>query len=205
MKLLATDDYILDVTTELEHKQKEYFLLLKRTVWIHPIRLDNSLYIDVMFFQVFIHNLFLSINHDLPARTRLSRRSTRHYANDWYAECNNDGMIYSLILMNNESLQLCFRTTLLDSPRCCIWPTKTVDRTLWMGMLISILFDERSNSIIDIRWIVYYRVLCKICVTYRSINGPNEWIERSLRNFHRHWHRFKREQSSSVWTWLLFG
>ncbi len=52
MKLLATDDYILDVTTELDHKQKEYFLLLKRTVWIHPIRLDNQLYIDVMFFQV---------------------------------------------------------------------------------------------------------------------------------------------------------
>jgi len=52
MKLLATDDYILDVTTELDHKQKEYFLLLKRTVWIHPIRLDNQLYIDVMFFQL---------------------------------------------------------------------------------------------------------------------------------------------------------
>ncbi|VDK50808.1 unnamed protein product [Anisakis simplex] len=52
MKLLSNDEYILDVCTELEHQKKDYFLLLKRTVWIHPLRLDNSLYIDVMFFQV---------------------------------------------------------------------------------------------------------------------------------------------------------
>uniref|UniRef100_F1KSK8 Myosin-XV n=1 Tax=Ascaris suum TaxID=6253 RepID=F1KSK8_ASCSU len=52
MKLLSNDEYILDVCTELEHQKKDYFLLLKRTVWIHPLRLDNNLYIDVMFFQV---------------------------------------------------------------------------------------------------------------------------------------------------------
>ncbi len=52
MKLLANDEYVLDVCTELEHKHKQFFLLLKRTVWIHPLRLDNPLYIDVMFFQV---------------------------------------------------------------------------------------------------------------------------------------------------------
>ncbi|VDN59410.1 unnamed protein product [Dracunculus medinensis] len=52
MKLLSNDEYILDICTELEHKKKEYFLLLKRTVWIHPLRLDNILYIDVMFFQI---------------------------------------------------------------------------------------------------------------------------------------------------------
>jgi len=56
MKLMANDEYILDVTTELEFKRRDYFLLLKRTVWIHPLRLDNDLYIDVMFF---------------PGRTRL--------------------------------------------------------------------------------------------------------------------------------------
>lgn len=55
MKLMANDEYILDVTTELEFKRRDYFLLLKRTVWIHPLRLDNDLYIDVMFFQVGLH------------------------------------------------------------------------------------------------------------------------------------------------------
>lgn len=52
MKLLSNDEYILDITTDLESKNFLYFLLLKRTVWIHPLRLDNELYIDVMFFQV---------------------------------------------------------------------------------------------------------------------------------------------------------
>lgn len=52
MKLLSNDEYILDITTDLEYKKKDYFLLLKRTVWIHPLRLDNELYIDVTFFQV---------------------------------------------------------------------------------------------------------------------------------------------------------
>lgn len=52
MKMLANDEYVLDVCTELEHYHKKYFLLLKRTVWIHPLRLDNARYIDVMFFQV---------------------------------------------------------------------------------------------------------------------------------------------------------
>lgn len=63
MKLLANDEYILDISTELEHKQKEFFLLLKRTVWIHPLRLDNDLYIDVMFFQVGDRHSFESFNY----------------------------------------------------------------------------------------------------------------------------------------------
>ncbi|VDM92703.1 unnamed protein product [Litomosoides sigmodontis] len=52
IKMLANDEYVMDVCTELEYNQKQYFLLLKRTVWIHPLRLDNALYIDAMFFQV---------------------------------------------------------------------------------------------------------------------------------------------------------
>ena len=52
MKLLSGGDYVLDVTTELEAQGKDFFLLLKRTVWIHPLRRDNGLYIDVMFFQL---------------------------------------------------------------------------------------------------------------------------------------------------------
>ena len=52
MKLISNDEYVLDVCTELDEKNRQFFLLLKRTAWIHPLRLDNSLYIDVMFFQV---------------------------------------------------------------------------------------------------------------------------------------------------------
>ncbi|CAG9530057.1 unnamed protein product [Cercopithifilaria johnstoni] len=52
IKMLANDEYVMDVCTELEYNQKQYFLLLKRTVWIHPLRLDNARYIDAMFFQI---------------------------------------------------------------------------------------------------------------------------------------------------------
>ncbi|KAK0396293.1 hypothetical protein QR680_001659 [Steinernema hermaphroditum] len=51
MKLLSNDEYIMDVITELEQRTEEYFLMLKRTVWIHPLRFDNPLYIDMLFFQ----------------------------------------------------------------------------------------------------------------------------------------------------------
>lgn len=54
MKLLGGGEYVLDVTTELEGGAKDFFLLLKRTVWIHPLRRDHALYVDVMFFQVMI-------------------------------------------------------------------------------------------------------------------------------------------------------
>uniref|UniRef100_A0A0R3S326 MyTH4 domain-containing protein n=1 Tax=Elaeophora elaphi TaxID=1147741 RepID=A0A0R3S326_9BILA len=57
IKMLANDEYVMDVCTELEHNQKQYFLLLKRTVWIHPLRLDNARYIDAMFFQVFLSHI----------------------------------------------------------------------------------------------------------------------------------------------------
>lgn len=52
MRLLSNDEYVLDICTDLERNNRNYFLLLKRTAWIHPIRLDNELYIDVLFFQV---------------------------------------------------------------------------------------------------------------------------------------------------------
>ncbi|KIH49715.1 hypothetical protein ANCDUO_20209, partial [Ancylostoma duodenale] len=46
------DDYILDICTELEHKRQQFHFLLKRCTWVHPLRLDHPVYIDVMFFQV---------------------------------------------------------------------------------------------------------------------------------------------------------
>ncbi|KAK5964470.1 hypothetical protein GCK32_002933, partial [Trichostrongylus colubriformis] len=48
----ANDDYILDICTELEHKRVQFHFLLKRCTWVHPLRLDHPVYIDVMFFQV---------------------------------------------------------------------------------------------------------------------------------------------------------
>lgn len=52
MKILNNDEYIMDVTTELDVANEEYILLLTRSVWISPLRADNPLYIDVLFFQV---------------------------------------------------------------------------------------------------------------------------------------------------------
>uniref|UniRef100_A0A0N5AY33 MyTH4 domain-containing protein n=1 Tax=Syphacia muris TaxID=451379 RepID=A0A0N5AY33_9BILA len=52
MKMISNDEYILDICTSMEMNNKEYLFILKRTVWIHPLRLDNDLYIDFMFFQV---------------------------------------------------------------------------------------------------------------------------------------------------------
>ncbi|VDP45102.1 unnamed protein product [Soboliphyme baturini] len=51
-KMLSNDEYVLDVTTALENMKNEYILLLDRSVWIHPLRWDNDLYVDVMFAQV---------------------------------------------------------------------------------------------------------------------------------------------------------
>lgn len=52
MKNLNNDEYILDVTTELETRNEEYILILTRSVWIHPLRQDSALYSDALFFQI---------------------------------------------------------------------------------------------------------------------------------------------------------
>lgn len=52
--MLDNSDYILDVCTEQEMKEKSIIFLLKRTVWLHPLRFDNQLYIDVMFHQCIV-------------------------------------------------------------------------------------------------------------------------------------------------------
>uniref|UniRef100_A0A914D141 FERM domain-containing protein n=1 Tax=Acrobeloides nanus TaxID=290746 RepID=A0A914D141_9BILA len=51
IKILNNDEYIMDVTTELDVANEEYVLLLTRSVWISPLRADSPLYIDVLFFQ----------------------------------------------------------------------------------------------------------------------------------------------------------
>ncbi|CAJ0945211.1 unnamed protein product, partial [Mesorhabditis belari] len=59
----ANDEYVLDICTEMEHKNKSFDFLLRRAVWIYPLRLDNMMYIDVMFNQLlgdYLDGLFCS-------------------------------------------------------------------------------------------------------------------------------------------------
>jgi len=49
---LAREEYILDVTTELQKNQQVYYLIFCRSVWHYPMRLDNPLYIEIVFNQI---------------------------------------------------------------------------------------------------------------------------------------------------------
>ncbi|RWS29427.1 myosin XV-like protein, partial [Leptotrombidium deliense] len=49
---LNKDEYILDVTTELLKNDQVFYLIFCRSVWFHCLRLDNQLYIEVIFNQV---------------------------------------------------------------------------------------------------------------------------------------------------------
>jgi len=49
---LNKDEYILDVTTELLKNGQTFYLIFCRSVWVYPLRLDNPLYIEVIFNQV---------------------------------------------------------------------------------------------------------------------------------------------------------
>merc|ERR1712079_677471 len=49
---LYREQYILDVTTHLQRQGAIYYLIFCRSVWHHPLRLDNKLYIEVVFNQI---------------------------------------------------------------------------------------------------------------------------------------------------------
>jgi len=49
---LSKDHYILDVTTELQRDGAIYYLIFCRSVWHYPLRLENPLYIEVVFNQI---------------------------------------------------------------------------------------------------------------------------------------------------------
>ncbi|XP_046399408.1 unconventional myosin-XV isoform X2 [Ischnura elegans] len=49
---LAREEYVLDVTTELQKNQQVFFLIFCRSVWHHPLRLDSGLYVEVVFNQI---------------------------------------------------------------------------------------------------------------------------------------------------------
>jgi len=46
------EEYILDVTTELQKNQQVFYLIFCRSVWYFPMRLDSNLYIEVVFNQI---------------------------------------------------------------------------------------------------------------------------------------------------------
>jgi len=49
---LYKEQYILDVTTDLQKQGAIYYLIFCRSVWHYPLRLDNKLYIEVVFNQI---------------------------------------------------------------------------------------------------------------------------------------------------------
>merc|ERR1719242_1542733 len=49
---LSKDHYILDVTTELQRDGAIYYLIFCRSVWHYGLRLENPLYIEVVFNQI---------------------------------------------------------------------------------------------------------------------------------------------------------
>ena len=49
---LYKEQYILDVTTDLQRQGAIYYLIFCRSVWHYPLRLDNKLYIEVVFNQI---------------------------------------------------------------------------------------------------------------------------------------------------------
>ncbi|KAK7013629.1 hypothetical protein SK128_022807 [Halocaridina rubra] len=49
---LAREEYILDVTTELQKNQQVFYLIFCRSVWYYPLRSDNALYYEVVFNQI---------------------------------------------------------------------------------------------------------------------------------------------------------
>ncbi|CAD6189023.1 unnamed protein product [Caenorhabditis auriculariae] len=59
------NEYILDICTDMEHKKIPFQFYLKRTIWAHPLRLDNAAYIDTMFEQViddYLRGTYISTN-----------------------------------------------------------------------------------------------------------------------------------------------
>ncbi|ELU02236.1 hypothetical protein CAPTEDRAFT_227847 [Capitella teleta] len=49
---LSREEYLFDITTELENHKKPFYLLFQRTSWVFPLHLSgNNLYIDVMYHQ----------------------------------------------------------------------------------------------------------------------------------------------------------
>ncbi|XP_071526723.1 unconventional myosin-XV isoform X1 [Panulirus ornatus] len=49
---LAREEYILDVTTELQKNQQVFYLIFCRSVWYYPLRSENPLYYEVVFNQI---------------------------------------------------------------------------------------------------------------------------------------------------------
>ncbi|CEF59852.1 Unconventional myosin-XV [Strongyloides ratti] len=71
MKIISNNQYILDITTKMTLEKKKIMLVLKRFVWISPLRFDNNLFIDAMFYQIlpdYISGLYI-INCDKKSLT----------------------------------------------------------------------------------------------------------------------------------------
>lgn len=54
---LTRDEYVLDVTTEFDKQNKDYYLLFRRSAWLHPLHLENLMYIEILYQQAAVDYL----------------------------------------------------------------------------------------------------------------------------------------------------
>lgn len=76
---LNGDEYILDITTELIKSHRQYFLIFCRSIWHYPLRLDNKLYIEVIFNQIapdYLEGLLLVLGGSSSGAGRKTRSSS---------------------------------------------------------------------------------------------------------------------------------
>lgn len=49
---IQPNEYLLDITTMLERQKLEYWLGFKKIVWFRPLRLENSMFVNMLYQQV---------------------------------------------------------------------------------------------------------------------------------------------------------
>jgi len=75
---LQREEYILDVTTELQKNQQIYYLIFCRSVWYFPMRLDSEVYVEVVFNQIapdYLEGLLLT----LPGQNIIQEQIVRFF------------------------------------------------------------------------------------------------------------------------------
>nr|XP_032522171.1 unconventional myosin-XV-like [Danaus plexippus plexippus] len=84
---LAGDEYVLDVTTELQRAQHPFYLIFCRSVWHHPLRTDAPpLYTEVLFNQL----IFYIFQHRLEILKADSSLKSKAKRNEWTWKAQTD-------------------------------------------------------------------------------------------------------------------
>ncbi|KAG0412621.1 hypothetical protein HPB47_010213 [Ixodes persulcatus] len=100
---LSREEYILDVTTELIKNGHVFYLIFCRSVWFFPLRLDNPLYVELIFNQVapdYLEGLLL-VQHQgrrLPDSSLVSAR----YLLTWHRRLQVRPLGATILLLVDE-------------------------------------------------------------------------------------------------------